>query len=102
MVLSKERRRRPPTGLLRPPDRGGAIEWGYGLVEKEKKRLRDLLDSIALLRSDNVHGAGVIRVYHVRGLAPLMARTLPLYEMTPDALLEGTVLARGPFCNSEI
>jgi hypothetical protein len=31
-----------------------------------------------------------------------MTRTLPLYGMTPDTLLEGTVLARGPHHTSEI
>jgi hypothetical protein len=31
-----------------------------------------------------------------------MARTLSLYEMTPDVSLEGTVLARGPYRNSDI
>jgi hypothetical protein len=31
-----------------------------------------------------------------------MARALALYQMTPEALLEGTVLSREPLCNSEI
>jgi hypothetical protein len=70
-------------------------EWGYDPVEKEKKRLHDLIDAVMLLRSGSVRGDGVTRAYHARGVALLMARTLPLYEMTPNAPLEGTMLAQG-------
>jgi hypothetical protein len=42
-------------------------EWGYGPVEKEKKRLRDLINAVTLLRSGDVHGASVIGAYHARG-----------------------------------
>jgi hypothetical protein len=62
----------------------------------------DLIDTVALLQSSDVHGASVIGAYHVRGVAPLMAHTLSVYEMTPDAPLEGTVHARGPYRNGEI
>jgi hypothetical protein len=64
-------------------------EWGYDPVEKEKRRLWDLIDAVALLSTCGVRGAGVIGAYHMRGVAPLMVRTLPLYEMTPDVSLEG-------------
>jgi hypothetical protein len=57
-------------------------EWGYGPIKKEKRRLCDLLNAVALLRSGSVYGAGIIGVYHARGVAPLMARTLSLYKMT--------------------
>jgi hypothetical protein len=36
------------------------------------------------------------------GVAPLMAHTLSLYEVMPDVPLEGTVLAEGPYRNSDI
>jgi hypothetical protein len=77
-------------------------EWGYGPIEKEKRRLCDLIDTIVLLRSGGIHGASTVRAYHVRRVAPLMARTFSLYEMMPDTLLEGTVLARGPYHNNDI
>jgi hypothetical protein len=41
-------------------------EWGYGPVEK-KKRLRDLIGTIALLRTGDIHRASVIGAYHARG-----------------------------------
>jgi hypothetical protein len=77
-------------------------EWGYDPIEKEKKRLHDLLNAIMLLRSDGVHRAGVVGAYHVRGVAPLMARTILLYEMMSNTPLKGIVLARVLFCNNEI
>ena len=47
-------------------------------------------------------GSGVIRAYHARRVAPLMMRALPLYAMAPEALFDGTVLAKGALPNSEI
>jgi hypothetical protein len=69
------------------------LEWGYEPVEKKKRRLHDLLDAIALLRSGGVRGASVIEAYHTIGVASLMAHTLSLYEVMPDVPLEGMVLA---------
>jgi hypothetical protein len=59
--------------------------WGWGPPEKEKKRIHDHLTTITLLKQHGLHGTGVIRAYHARRVAPLMARALPLYEMTPGA-----------------
>ena len=56
--------------------------WVWGPLEKEKKRLCDLLDAIALLKNHGLHGTGVIGVYHMRRVAPLMARALSLNGMT--------------------
>ena len=68
--------------------------WGWGPPpEKEKKRLRDLLDAIVYLKSQGLHGADVIRAYHVRRVVPLMVCALPMYGMMPDAQLDGMVLA---------
>ena len=52
---------------------------------KENKRMRDILEAITSLRNHGLHGADVIRAYHMRRVALLMAHALPLYEMTPDA-----------------
>ena len=59
--------------------------WSWGSPEKEKKRMSNILDTIAFLKSHGLRGASVIRAYHVRRVALLMARALPLYGMTPSA-----------------
>ena len=59
--------------------------WSWGPPKKENKRMHDILEAIAFLRNHGLHGAGVIRAYHARRVAPLMARVLPLYGMTPGA-----------------
>ena len=53
----------------------------------------DILDAIMFLKSHGLRGASVIRAYLARRVAPLMARTLSLHGMTPDAQLNGMVLA---------
>ena len=58
--------------------------WSWGPPEK-KGRLRDLLDAITFLKDRGLHGVSVIGAYHMRRVAPLMARVLPLYKMMPDA-----------------
>jgi hypothetical protein len=58
---------------------------GGGPPENEKKRFRDLLDAIALLKNHSLHGTSVIGAYHARRVALLMARALPLYKMTSGA-----------------
>ena len=59
--------------------------WSWGPPEKEKKRMCDILDTIMFLKSHGLRGAGVIGAYHARRVAPLMARALSLYGMTPGA-----------------
>ena len=78
------------------------LVWSWGPPEKEKRRLRDLLDAIAFLKDRGLRVVGVIGAYHTRRVAPLMARVLPLYGMTPDAQLDGTALAQGPLHDSEV
>ena len=58
--------------------------WPWGAPIKEKKRMYDLLEAIAFLKTHGLHGDGVIGGYHARRVAPLMARVLPLYGMTPS------------------
>jgi hypothetical protein len=67
--------------------------WGWGPPKKQKRWLRDLLDTIALLKNHRLRGAGVIGAYHARRVASLMARALPLYEMVPSVWLDGMMLA---------
>jgi hypothetical protein len=62
----------------------------------------DLLKAVVLLKRHGLHATGIVEAYHARRVAPLMVRALPLYQMTPEALLKGTVLSREPLCNSEI
>jgi len=54
-----------------------------GAPIKEKKRMRDLLETVVFLKNHGLHGAGVIGAYHVRRVAPLIARALPLFGMVP-------------------
>jgi len=49
-----------------------------------------------------VKGSGIIGAYHARKVAPLMARTLPLHQMVPGALFEGTVLVDEVLPPSEV
>jgi hypothetical protein len=73
-----------------------------GAPDKEKKKPTDHLKAIALLKDYSLHRASIIGAYHVRRVAPLMARALLLYKMTPDAQLDGIVLAEGPLHDTKI
>ena len=53
--------------------------WGWGVMGKEKKHLNNLLAALRTLKERGVKGSGIIGTYHARRVAPLMARTLPLY-----------------------
>ena len=69
--------------------------WRYGPIAKEQKRLDDLLKAITTLKGYGLHGTSVVGAYHVRRLAPLMARALPMYKMMPDSMPEGMVMVAG-------
>ena len=69
--------------------------WRYGAIVKEQKRLGDLLKAIVTLKGHDPRGTGIVGAYHVRRLAPLMTRTLLMYQMTPDSVPEGTVTVTG-------
>jgi len=49
-----------------------------------------------------VKGSGIIDAYHMRRVVPLMARALPLHQMVPGALFEGTVLVNEALPPSEV
>ena len=40
--------------------------WSWGPLEKEKKRIRDILNAIVFLKSHSLRGASIIRAYHAR------------------------------------
>ena len=59
--------------------------WSWGIHEKEKRRLHDLLEAIMFLKDHGLRGVGIIGAYHVRRGAPLMVCVLPLHEMMSNA-----------------
>jgi hypothetical protein len=54
------------------------------------------------LEQHGLKGTGVIGAYHVRRVAPLMARVLSLYDMAPGVPLNEMVLAQEALRDSEI
>jgi hypothetical protein len=62
---------------------------------KEQDRLEDHLKAIAIFKEHGLHGVSVIGVYHVRRLAPLMARALSMYQMMPQSPPNGMVMLAG-------
>ena len=66
--------------------------WGWGPAAPDKKKLADLLGMIDKLKRGGVAGVGVIGAYHVRRLAPLQDRRLPMWEMGHDFAWEGTCM----------
>jgi hypothetical protein len=76
------------------------VKWG--LPKKDVKKITHHLATIKILKENGVKGSDVIEVYHGRRVVPLIARALLLYQMMPDAPLEGTVLAEGPLTNFKI
>ena len=67
--------------------------WKWGVPVKEKKNINDLLAALQTLKDRGMKGSGIIGAYHMRRVAPLMARALPLHQMVPGASFEGMVLA---------
>ena len=76
--------------------------WKWGIPVKEKKNINDLLAALQTLKDRGVKGSGIIGAYHARRVAPLMARMLPLHQMVPRALFEGTVLVDEVLPPSEV
>ena len=96
------------TAALLPEFTGHLVEevldsWRkWGVPEKDKKKIRDHIAAIHILKENGLKGLGVIRAYNVRRVAPLMTHALPLYAMAPEALFYGTALAEGALCPSEV
>ena len=76
--------------------------WQWGCPTPGKKHLADLLATIHALKVRGMKGSGIIGAYHARRVAPLMALVLPLYQMFPEELFEGTVLADEALAPSEV
>ena len=69
----------------------------WSIPEKDKKRIRDHITAIHILKENGLKGSGVIRAYHARRVVPLMMCALLLYVIAPKASFNGTALP-----NSEI
>jgi hypothetical protein len=53
--------------------------WGWGVPDKDRKKIKDHRAAIVFLKEHGLKGSGVIGAYHARRVAPLMARMLLLY-----------------------
>ena len=74
----------------------------WGILEKDKKKIKDHITAIHILKENGLKGSGIIGAYHTRRVAPLMMCALLLYAMVPEELFDGTALAEGTLPNSEI
>ena len=74
----------------------------WGVPEKDKKKIRDHLAAIYILKERGLKGSGIIEAYHARRVAPLMTCVLPLYAMVPEASFNGKRLFEGALPNSKI
>jgi hypothetical protein len=70
--------------------------WKWGVPDKDKKRIKDHLAALQILKERGVKGSGIISAYHARRVAPLMSHALPLFLMAPGASPEGTALVDEP------
>jgi hypothetical protein len=102
MVLREQRCCYPLPDFTRRLIEDALPVWGWGPPPEKEKRLHDLLDATTLLKHHDLCGTGVIRAYHARRVASLLACALPLYRMTPDVQLDGTMLAQGALYDSEV
>ena len=72
------------------------------MSEKDKKKIRDHITAIHILKENGLKGSGVIKAYHARRVASLMMCALLLYAMAPEASFDRTSLTEGMLPNSEI
>jgi hypothetical protein len=73
-----------------------ADAWRYGTPHDRQKNLEPLLKALEALRKGGLTAAGVIAAIHRRRVLPLAERRLPLWEMTPEADLEGSRMSSDP------
>jgi hypothetical protein len=73
-----------------------ADAWRHGTPHERQKNLEPLLKALEALRKGGLTAAGVIAAIHRRRVLPLAERRLPLWEMTPEADLEGSRMSSDP------
>jgi hypothetical protein len=73
-----------------------ADTWRYGTPHDRQKNLEPLLMALEVLWKGGLTAAGVIAAIHRRRVLPLAKRRLPLWEMTPEADLEGSRMSSHP------
>jgi hypothetical protein len=73
-----------------------ADAWHYGTPHDRQKNLEPLLKALEVLQKGGLTAAGVIAAIHRRRVLPLAERRLPLWEMTPEADLEGSRMSSDP------
>ena len=64
-----------------------------GVLDKDKKRIKDHLAALQIMKERGMKGSRIIGAYHTWRVAPLMSRALPLYLMVPGTSSEGTALS---------
>jgi hypothetical protein len=70
--------------------------WRYGTLHDRQKNLEPLLKALEALRKGGLTAAGMIAAIHRRRVLPLAERRLSLWEMTPEADLEGSLMSSNP------
>jgi hypothetical protein len=73
-----------------------ADAWRYGTPHDRQKNLEPLLKALEALWKGGLTAAGVIAAIHRWRVLPLAERRLPLWEMTPEADLEGSRMSSDP------
>jgi hypothetical protein len=73
-----------------------ADAWRHGTPHERQKNLEPLIKALEALRKGGLTAAGVIAAIHRRRVLPLAERRLPLWEMTPEADLEGSRMSSDP------
>jgi hypothetical protein len=73
-----------------------ADAWRYGTPHDRQKNLEPLLKALEALWKGGLTAVGVIAASHRRRVLPLAERRLPLWEMTPEADLEGSRMSSDP------
>jgi hypothetical protein len=74
----------------------------WGVLKKDKKKIRDHIATIHILKKNGLEGSSIIGAYHGRRVALLMTRALPLYVIVPEASFDETSLVEGTLLDSEI
>jgi hypothetical protein len=73
-----------------------ADNWRYGTPHDRQKNLQPLLKALGELWKGGLTAAGMVAAIHCQRVLPLTERRLPLWEMTPEADLEGLRMPSDP------